>query len=136
MGPSPARIRTLNNEVRDSEREVCMCFHVHLSKLVKYHRFKQPSVASRFSECYGAGTGCGWCVPFLEQIFEKLEVGDEPVIGMSHEEYSRRRQAYHNHRAEQTTGPVELRTEADLDDVIAQIPDDMKLETDQGSAPS
>ena len=113
-----------------------MCFHVHLSKLVKYHRFKKPSVASRFSECYGAGTGCGWCVPFLEQIFEKLEVGDEPVIGMSHEEYSKRRQAYHNHRAEQKTGPVELRTEADLDDVIAQIPDDMKLETDQGSGPS
>ena len=52
---------------------------------------------------------------------------------MSHEEYSSRRQTYHNHRSEQATGPVELRTEADLDDVIAQIPDDMKLETDRGS---
>lgn len=78
-----------------NEREVCVCFHVPLRKLVKFHRLSRPRVPSQFSECYGAGTGCGWCVPFLEQLFEQLEHGEEPRFKMTAEEYRRRRREYH-----------------------------------------
>ncbi len=34
-------------------------------------RLNRPKVPSQLSECGGAGTGCGWCIPFLKQIFER-----------------------------------------------------------------
>lgn len=49
--------------------EICLCFHVKLRALRKFIRLEQPSRASQLSECYGAGTGCGWCRPYLEAIF-------------------------------------------------------------------
>jgi NAD(P)H-nitrite reductase large subunit len=51
--------------------KVCYCFHVSRRKLVNYTRIHQPKVASQLSECGGAGTGCGWCIPFLKQIFRQ-----------------------------------------------------------------
>jgi NAD(P)H-nitrite reductase large subunit len=77
--------------------EVCLCFHVHLSKLVKFHRLHKPRVASQMSECYGAGTGCGWCVPYLERLHEQLERGEQPDLAtMDQEEYQQLRQEYHH----------------------------------------
>jgi hypothetical protein len=32
-------------------------------------------VASQLSECGGAGTGCGWCIPFLKQLFHQGTAG-------------------------------------------------------------
>jgi bacterioferritin-associated ferredoxin len=49
--------------------EVCLCFHVTRRKVHQYIRVKHPEVASQLSECFGAGTGCGWCRPYLERIF-------------------------------------------------------------------
>jgi NAD(P)H-nitrite reductase large subunit len=49
--------------------EVCYCFHVSLRKLVRYAQRERPQVASLMSECLGAGSGCGWCVPYLERIW-------------------------------------------------------------------
>ena len=34
-------------------------------------RLNSPKVPSQLSECAGAGTGCGWCIPFLKQIFRQ-----------------------------------------------------------------
>lgn len=76
------------------EREVCVCFHVPLHKLTQYYRVKKPRLATQLSECFGAGTGCGWCIPFLEQIFEQCQRGETPVMKMSAEEYRRRRREY------------------------------------------
>jgi bacterioferritin-associated ferredoxin len=53
------------------DREVCLCFHVTRRKLLNYIRLEQPHHASQLSECFGAGTGCGWCRPFLRKIFEQ-----------------------------------------------------------------
>lgn len=80
-----------------SEREVCVCFHVPLNKLAKYVRLENPKVASQLSECYGAGTGCGWCIPFLEKIFEQVKDNPQktPSLGIDREEYLRRRKEYH-----------------------------------------
>jgi bacterioferritin-associated ferredoxin len=30
-------------------------------------------VPSQLSECYGAGTGCGWCRPFLKRLMEQAD---------------------------------------------------------------
>jgi bacterioferritin-associated ferredoxin len=75
--------------------KICYCFHVSRRKLMNYARIHQPKVASQLSECGGAGTGCGWCIPFLEQIFQqqaKNETMELDVI--SPEEYAKQRQEY------------------------------------------
>lgn len=55
----------------EPDDEVCLCFHVTLRKLLSFLRVEKPRRASQLSECGGAGTGCGWCRPFLEQLFEQ-----------------------------------------------------------------
>jgi NAD(P)H-nitrite reductase large subunit len=51
--------------------KVCYCFHVTRRKLVNWVRLNEPKVPSQLAECGGAGTGCGWCIPFLKQIFRQ-----------------------------------------------------------------
>jgi len=80
---------------RAYDREICLCFHVNFGKIVKHIRLNNIKRASQLSECYGAGTGCGWCVPFLESIFEKVQAGEDPTPSMSAEEYRKRRADYH-----------------------------------------
>ncbi|MCH2213406.1 MAG: (2Fe-2S)-binding protein [Fuerstiella sp.] len=57
-------------------------------------RIHRPGVASQLSECGGAGTGCGWCVPFLRQHFEASQRDATPDISVSEEESAARRQQY------------------------------------------
>lgn len=53
--------------------ELCLCFHVTRRKVVQFIRVHQPKYASQLSECYGAGTGCGWCRPFLKRLMEQTD---------------------------------------------------------------
>jgi bacterioferritin-associated ferredoxin len=53
----------------DADDPVCLCFRVSRGKLLKHIRLYEPKVASQLSECSGAGTGCGWCVPYLKRLF-------------------------------------------------------------------
>jgi NAD(P)H-nitrite reductase large subunit len=55
----------------DLDAKVCYCFHVTQRKLLNFIRIEKPRVASQLSECGGAGTGCGWCIPFLKQLFHQ-----------------------------------------------------------------
>ena len=81
--------------VMDLDAKVCYCFHVSRRKLVNYVRQTQPKVASQLSECGGAGTGCGWCIPFLKQIFEAgVQGGATELERLSPAEYEQRRAAY------------------------------------------
>ncbi|MBB3208200.1 NAD(P)H-nitrite reductase large subunit [Rhodopirellula rubra] len=50
--------------------DLCLCFHVTRRKVIQYIRVHRPQKASQLSECYGAGTGCGWCRPFLTRLLE------------------------------------------------------------------
>jgi bacterioferritin-associated ferredoxin len=50
--------------------ELCLCFHVTQRKVANFIRLERPQRAAQLSECYGAGTGCGWCRPFLERMFK------------------------------------------------------------------
>lgn len=59
----------------DLDAKVCYCFHVTQRKLLNFIRIEKPRVASQLSECGGAGTGCGWCIPFLKQLFQQGTAG-------------------------------------------------------------
>ncbi len=58
--------------------ELCLCFHVTRRKVENYIRLHRPRVPSQLAECYGAGTGCGWCRKILEALWraakEKTDV--------------------------------------------------------------
>lgn len=93
MADSPEAASPRLEPERDN---VCICFHVPLGKIVTFIRLRRPRVASQLAECYGAGTGCGWCIPFLEKLHESLAENPEaqPEIGLSTDEYLRRRRKY------------------------------------------
>ena len=117
--------------MKPDEHEVCVCFHVPLAKLVNYYHIHKPPLASQFSQCHGAGTGCGWCVPFLERLHEKLVSGQSPDLGMTQEEYHQRRLEYK--KALKGTMPDEPDAngkplELDLDEIYREIPEDEKLD--------
>jgi bacterioferritin-associated ferredoxin len=79
----------------DLDAKVCYCFHVTRRKLVNHVRLCRPKVPSQLAECGGAGTGCGWCIPFLKQIFQQAVAGGETELErLTPEEYERRRAAY------------------------------------------
>lgn len=75
--------------------EVCLCFHVTKRKVQNFIRVEKPVRAGQMSECFGAGTGCGWCRPFLRKYFEAAVAGgvtiaDEPTTA----DYARQRGQY------------------------------------------
>jgi NAD(P)H-nitrite reductase large subunit len=79
----------------DLDHQVCYCFHVSKRKLLNFLRIEKPRVASQLSQCGGAGTGCGWCVPFLRQLHEQaLTGGATELEQLTPDEYARRRAAY------------------------------------------
>lgn len=87
---------------------ICYCYHVPLRKLWSYARRTRPARASQLSECLGAGTGCGWCIPILKRIHAELRQRDAATdagtpadtdvaqldVGMTSEEYVAQRDAY------------------------------------------
>ncbi len=74
---------------------VCLCYRVSLRKLRAFMNSEQPKVASQLSNCFDAGTGCQWCVPFLKKLHEQHQQGETPDLPVSPEEYASRRKSYH-----------------------------------------
>jgi NAD(P)H-nitrite reductase large subunit len=80
---------------RNLDQEVCYCFHVTRRKLVNFLRIERPRVVSLLSQCGGAGTGCGWCIPFLKQLHQQAVAGGTIELDqLNAAEYARRRAAY------------------------------------------
>ena len=52
------------------DEELCLCFHVTKRKVQNFLKVEKPARPSQMSECFGAGTGCGWCRPFLVKMWE------------------------------------------------------------------
>ena len=75
--------------------DVCLCFHVSQRKLVNFMKREKPAVPSKLSECLGAGTGCQWCVPYLESMWAQWEDGEEPALDATPEDYARERRDFH-----------------------------------------
>jgi NAD(P)H-nitrite reductase large subunit len=75
--------------------EVCLCFHVTKRKILNHLRVHQPRVPSQLSACAGAGTGCGWCIPFLKKYFEQAKQSQAAEAdGLSAQDYARGRGRY------------------------------------------
>ena len=75
--------------------ELCLCFHVTQRKVANYLRIEKPQRVGQLAECYGAGTGCGWCRPFLEQMFQAASQGDAAGARLpSAQEYADQRGDY------------------------------------------
>jgi NAD(P)H-nitrite reductase large subunit len=55
--------------------ELCLCFHVSKRKVISFLRVERPQRESQLAQCHGAGTGCGWCRPFLKRLFEASRAG-------------------------------------------------------------
>jgi NAD(P)H-nitrite reductase large subunit len=73
---------------------ICYCFHISKRKIVNFIRVHKPRVASQLSECGGAGTGCGWCVPYLKRYFAEAQAGGLQAEGLTPAEYAKLRAAY------------------------------------------
>lgn len=75
--------------------ELCLCFHVTKRKVVNFIRIEKPKRAGQMSECFGAGTGCGWCRPFLQKLFEQAVAGGETEADLpTKEDYAKMRSKY------------------------------------------
>ena len=76
------------------DEELCLCFHVKKRKVVNYLRIERPQHVAQLSECFGAGTGCGWCRPFLRQLFQASR-GSQAKDGLpTAEDYAQQRACY------------------------------------------
>ncbi|MGF1571692.1 MAG: (2Fe-2S)-binding protein [Sumerlaeia bacterium] len=75
--------------------DLCVCFHVSQGKIKKFIRLENPDHVSQVSECYSAGTGCGWCIPYIEKLFEAHKNGSAcEMTDMTASEYRERRKLY------------------------------------------
>ncbi len=71
---------------------VCYCYKVSLRKLVHFAQRERPDPVSRMSECLDAGTGCGWCIPFLKRIAAKPDLAE--LLGVDPAAYEASRKGY------------------------------------------
>jgi len=76
------------------DENVCLCKKVPLRKVVSHLTHHRPKVASQLSECFGAGTGCGWCVPTLESLHRKFVSGEPLLCDSPAEAYAQGREEY------------------------------------------
>lgn len=80
--------------------EVCLCFHVSKRKILNFLRVEKPRRPGQLSDCFGAGTGCGWCRSYLKRLFEEAGGGHSPQSDPNPEEYARQREEYRKRKAE------------------------------------
>lgn len=78
----------------DYDDEICLCYHVSLRKLVHFARRVRPAHPAQMSECLGAGTGCGWCIPILTKIARSAADPQGFRLAMTPDEYAAQRAAY------------------------------------------
>ena len=64
----------------DADDELCLCFHVTRRKVENYLRLERPQRVGQLADCFGAGTGCGWCRPFLKRLFEASRSGADAEL--------------------------------------------------------
>lgn len=80
--------------MKDTDK-ICYCFHVSKRKIINFIRLHKPRVPSQISECQGAGTGCGWCIPYLKKYFREMQSGEaDQQDAMTAAEYANARASY------------------------------------------
>ena len=84
-----------NGGTMQPDDPVCLCFHVTRRKVINFIRVEKPRRPSQLSECFGAGTGCGWCRPYLQRILEsESKQTGEPLEELSPADYARLRSKF------------------------------------------
>jgi len=80
--------------------QICYCCHVSFRKLYHFARRHHLQKPSQMSDCLGAGTGCGWCIPILKRVYEAAQshVDRELIIEMTPEQYAEARRKYIENR--------------------------------------
>jgi NAD(P)H-nitrite reductase large subunit len=78
----------------DLDDELCLCFHVTRRKVENFIRLERPKRLGQMADCYGAGTGCGWCRPFLKRLFEAAQAGAADADLPTSAEYAHGRTDY------------------------------------------
>ncbi len=78
---------------------ICYCFHISKRKIINFLRVHRPKRASQLSNCGGAGTGCGWCVPYLKRYYAEVcnsaaAAAQAQRDAVSPEDYARQRTEY------------------------------------------
>ncbi len=86
----------------DEDGEVCLCFHVTLRKLKTFLNREKPAVASQVCNCLDAGTGCGWCRPFLEKVHRQWEAGEPIQLNVTTEAYAEGRERHRNRQTDES----------------------------------
>jgi bacterioferritin-associated ferredoxin len=75
--------------------EICLCFHVSKRKVLNFIRVEKPRRAGQLSECFGAGTGCGWCRSMLQTYFDAaVQGGVTNLVEPTPQEYAQQRAKY------------------------------------------
>lgn len=75
--------------------ELCLCFHVTKRKVLNFLRVERPQRESQLAGCHGAGTGCGWCRPYLKKLFQATQANATMTTELPKaEEYARGRSTY------------------------------------------
>ncbi len=69
----------------DRDDELCLCFHVTRRKVENFIRVEKPQRPGQLSECFGAGTGCGWCGPFLQRLLEQARCNSTDALPTARE---------------------------------------------------
>tara|TARA_B100000809_G_scaffold212357_1_gene216293 strand:+ start:1885 stop:2181 length:297 start_codon:yes stop_codon:yes gene_type:complete len=78
--------------------ELCLCFHVTKRKVINFLRVERPRRVGQLSDCFGAGTGCGWCRVYLKQLFNAAVAGGQIEENLpSCAEYARLRSQHVKH---------------------------------------
>jgi len=89
--------------------EICLCYHVSLRKLVHFARRTRPKHPSQMTECLGAGTGCGWCIPILCKIARAATEETPFGLGTTPDEYAAERAKYREeNRPRNQFGPADV----------------------------
>jgi len=87
------------------DQDLCVCFHVSKRKVLNFLRVERPQRAGQLADCFGAGTGCGWCRPFLREMFREAQAGGvEPPALLATEDYLAQRETRREKRAGTRSG--------------------------------
>jgi len=90
-----ARAGRAYHAAMNCDDHVCLCFRVSKRKIVNYYRRERPKVASLINRELPAGTGCGWCVPYLERLHQQVLAGEpDPDLPVDPETYAAKRRSY------------------------------------------
>ena len=79
----------------DLDDKLCYCYSISKRKIVNFVKQTRPRRASQITACFEAGSGCGWCIPFLVKIHRQVMSGAEvEADDISPAEYEAMRKRY------------------------------------------